>query len=204
MAWPLARIGTEFMPDLDEGDLLYMPSLLPDVSIGRARDVLQLTDRLIKTVPEVESVHGKLGRAETATDPAPVSMVETVIRLKPRDEWRPGVTLEGLKAELDRIVRIPGMPNTWTMPIKNRIDMLATGVKTPVGVKVSGPDLAVIDHVATAVEAAVRDVPGTVSAYAERPIGGRYVEDRKSVGSGKSGSVRVDIGGRRILKKKKT
>src|SRR3546814_7353014 len=111
-----------------------------------------------------------------SSDLAPVSMVETVIRLKPRDEWRPGVTLEGLKAELDRIVRIPGMPNTWTMPIKNRIDMLATGVKTPVGVKVSGPDLAVIDHVAKAVEAAVRDVPGTVSAYAERPIGGRYVD----------------------------
>ncbi|MSP49017.1 MAG: efflux RND transporter permease subunit [Alphaproteobacteria bacterium] len=175
-AWPLARIGSEFMPDLDEGDLLYMPSLLPDVSIGRARDALQLTDRLIKTVPEVESVHGKLGRAETATDPAPISMVETVIKLKPRAEWRPGLTLEALKAELDRIVRIPGMPNTWTMPIKNRIDMLATGIKTPVGVKVSGPELSMIDRIASAVERAIKDVPGTVSAYAERPVGGRYVD----------------------------
>jgi Cu(I)/Ag(I) efflux system membrane protein CusA/SilA len=175
-AWPLARIGSEFMPDLDEGDILYMPSLLPDVSIGKAREVLQLTDRLIKTVPEVESVHGKLGRAETATDPAPLSMIETVIRLKPRAEWRPGLTLEALKAELDRIVRIPGMPNTWTMPIKNRTDMLATGIKTPLGVKVSGPDLSVIDRIASVVERAIKDVPGTVSAYAERPVGGRYVD----------------------------
>ncbi|MBL8687574.1 MAG: efflux RND transporter permease subunit [Rhodospirillaceae bacterium] len=182
-AWPLARIGSEFMPDLDEGDLLYMPSLLPDVSIGTARDALQLTDRLIKTVPEVASVHGKLGRAETATDPAPISMIETVIRLKPRSEWRPGLTLESLKAELDRIVRVPGMPNTWTMPIKNRIDMLATGIKTPVGVKVSGPDLSQVDRIASSVEQALKGVPGTASAYAERPVGGRYVEisiDRKA------------------------
>jgi Cu(I)/Ag(I) efflux system membrane protein CusA/SilA len=182
-AWPLSRIGSEFMPDLDEGDLLYMPSFLPDVSIGRARDVLQLTDRLIKTVPEVASVHGKLGRAETATDPAPISMVETTIRLKPRAEWRPGMTIEGIKAELDRIVRVPGAPNTWTMPIKNRTDMLATGIKTPVGIKVAGPDLATIDRVAVEVERAVKTVPGTVSAYAERPIGGRYVDveiDRKA------------------------
>jgi Cu(I)/Ag(I) efflux system membrane protein CusA/SilA len=182
-AWPLSRTGSEFMPDLDEGDLLYMPSLLPDVSIGEAREVLQITDRLIKTVPEVASVHGKLGRAETATDPAPISMVETVVRLKPRAEWRPGMTIEGIKAELDRIVRVPGAPNTWTMPIKNRTDMLATGIKTPVGIKVAGPDLAAIDRIAVEVERAVKAVPGTVSAYAERPVGGRYIDvdvDRKA------------------------
>jgi Cu(I)/Ag(I) efflux system membrane protein CusA/SilA len=175
-AWPLSRIGSEFMPDLDEGDLLYMPSFLPDVSIGRAREVLQIADRLIKTVPEVASVHGKIGRAETATDPAPISMVETTIRLKPRSEWRPGMTVEGIKAELDRIVRVPGAPNTWTMPIKNRIDMLATGIKTPVGIKIAGPDLATIDRIAVEAERAVKAVPGTVSAYAERPVGGRYVD----------------------------
>jgi Cu(I)/Ag(I) efflux system membrane protein CusA/SilA len=176
MAWPLSRIGSEFMPDLDEGDLLYMPSFLPDVSIGRAREVLQITDRLIKTVPEVASVQGKIGRAETATDPAPISMVETTIRLKPRADWRPGMTIAGIKAELDRIVRVPGAPNTWTMPIKNRTDMLATGIKTPVGIKVAGPDLTTIDRIAVEVERAVKAVPGTVSTYAERPVGGRYVD----------------------------
>jgi Cu(I)/Ag(I) efflux system membrane protein CusA/SilA len=176
IAFPLSRVGSEFMPDLDEGDLLYMPSFLPDVSIGKAREVLQLTDRLIRTIPEVASVHGKLGRAETATDPAPISMVETTIRLKPRQAWRPGMTIEGIKDEFDRIVRVPGMPNTWTMPIKNRIDMLATGVKTPVGIKIAGPDLATIDRVALDVEGAIKRVPGTLSAYAERPVGGRYVD----------------------------
>jgi len=176
MAYPLSRTGSEFMPDLDEGDLLYMPSLLPDVSIAKAAEMLQITDRLIKTVPEVESVHGKIGRAETATDPAPVSMVETVIQLKPRSEWRPGLTIQDIRAELDRIVRIPGMPNTWTMPIKNRLDMLATGIKTPMGIKISGPDLEGIGKVAMAVETAVMAVPGTSSAYAERPTGGRYID----------------------------
>ncbi|MGE3279979.1 MAG: efflux RND transporter permease subunit [Alphaproteobacteria bacterium] len=176
MVWPLQRIGSEFMPDLNEGDLLYMPSLFPDVSIGKAREVLQQTDRLIKTVPEVESVHGKVGRAESATDPAPISMVETTIKLKPRDRWRPGMTIAGIRAELDRIVKVPGVTNVWIMPIKNRIDMLATGVKTPVGIKVSGPDLEGIGRVAAEIETAVKAVPGTVSAYAERPLGGRYVD----------------------------
>ena len=176
MAWPLQHIGSEFMPDLDEGDLLYMPSLMPDVSIGKAREVLQQTDRLIKTVPEVEAVHGKIGRAETATDPAPISMFETTIKLKPREQWRPGMTMAGIRADLDRAVKVPGVTNVWIMPIKNRIDMLATGVKTPVGIKVSGPDLAEIGRIAAQVEAAVRVVPGTASAYAERPVGGRYVD----------------------------
>ena len=175
MALPLSQLGSEFMPDLDEGDLLYMPSLLPDVSIGKARDVLQLTDKLIRTIPEVKNVHGKLGRAESATDPAPISMVETVIQLKPREEWRAGRSLPDIRAELDRVVRVPGMPNTWTMPIKNRLDMLATGVKTPVGVKVSGPDLTTIDRIGKEVETAVGGISGTVSAYAERPVGGRYI-----------------------------
>ncbi|WP_114395205.1 efflux RND transporter permease subunit [Oleisolibacter albus] len=176
MAYPLSRIGSEFMPTLDEGDLLYMPSLLPDVSIAKAGELLQLTDRLIKTVPEVDSVHGKAGRAESATDPAPVSMIETTVRLKPRDQWRPGLTIEDIRAELDRLVRVPGMPNSWTMPIKNRLDMLATGVKTPVGIKISGPDLDRLERLATAVETALKSVPGTTSAYAERPAGGRYID----------------------------
>ncbi|MCR9258056.1 MAG: CusA/CzcA family heavy metal efflux RND transporter [Alphaproteobacteria bacterium] len=176
MAWPMQRLGTEFMPDLDEGDILYMPSLYPGVSIGKAREVLQQTDRLIATLPEVETVHGKLGRAETATDPAPLTMIETTIRLKPREEWRPGMTMGGLRNELDRIVQIPGVTNVWIQPIKNRIDMLATGIKTPVGVKISGPDLNVIERIGIAVERAVADLPGTASAYAERPVGGRYVE----------------------------
>jgi Cu(I)/Ag(I) efflux system membrane protein CusA/SilA len=176
MAWPLQRIGSEFMPDLDEGDLLYMPSLMPDVSLGKAREVLQQTDRLIRTVPEVEAVYGKIGRAETATDPAPISMFETTIKLKPREAWRPGMTMAGIRAELDRAVKVPGVTNVWIMPIKNRIDMLATGVKTPVGIKVAGPDLGGIGRIAAQVEAAVRTVPGTASAYAERPVGGRYVD----------------------------
>ncbi len=175
VAWPLMRTGTEFMPELDEGDLLYMPSLMPGVSIGKAREVLQQTDRLIATVPEVKHVHGKVGRAETATDPAPLTMVETTIRLKPKDQWRPEVTMDDIRAELDRIVQVPGVTNVWIMPIKNRIDMLSTGVKTPVGVKVSGSDLEEIGRLAAQIEKAVQEVPGTLSAYAERPVGGRFL-----------------------------
>jgi len=175
VAWPLTHTGSEFMPELDEGDLLYMPSLMPGVSIGKAREVLQQTDRLIATVPEVEHVHGKVGRAETATDPAPLTMVETTIRLKPRADWRPGVTMDDIRAELDRIVQVPGVTNVWIMPIKNRIDMLSTGVKTPVGVKISGPDLAEIGRLGREIERAVAAVPGTLSAYAERPVGGRFL-----------------------------
>ncbi len=173
--WPLDKIGSEFMPDLDEGDLLYMPSTFPAVSIGKAQQILQQTDRLIKTVPEVARVFGKMGRAESATDPAPLTMVETTIRLKPRDQWRPGMTLEKLKRELDGLVKFPGLTNAWVMPIKNRIDMLATGIKTPVGVKVAGPDLKVIQRVGKQLEEVIKQVPGTVSVYSERVAGGRYV-----------------------------
>jgi copper/silver efflux system protein len=176
MGWPLQRLGTEFMPELNEGDFLYMPSLYPGVSIGKAREVLQQTDRLIKTVPEVLTVHGKLGRADSATDPAPLTMIETTIQLRPREEWRPGMTMERLRDELDRTVQIPGVTNVWIQPIKNRIDMLATGIKTPVGVKVSGADLSVIERIAVDVERAVADISGTASAYAERPVGGRFIE----------------------------
>ena len=176
MAFPLQRIGTEFMPELNEGDFLYMPSLYPGVSIGKAREVLQQTDRLIATVPEVETVHGKLGRAVTATDPAPLTMIETTIRLKPEDEWRPGMTMAGIRDALDTAVQIPGVTNVWIQPIKNRIDMLATGIKTPVGVKVTGADLDVIERVAVEVERTVAGIEGTASAYAERPVGGRFVE----------------------------
>lgn len=174
--WPLHKLGSEFMPELDEGDLLYMPTTFPALSPGKAAELLQQTDRLIRTVPEVAQVFGKIGRAETATDPAPLTMVETTIRLKPRDQWRPGMTTEKLKAELDAVVRLPGVTNTWVMPIKNRIDMLATGVKTPVGVKVAGPDLSVIQSIGERLEQVLRDVPGTVSVYSERVTGGRYVD----------------------------
>lgn len=173
--WPLERIGSEFMPDLDEGDLLYMPSAFPAISIGKAQQLLQQTDRLIKTVPEVERVFGKIGRAETATDPAPLTMVETTILLKPRDQWRPGMTMNKLKRELDELVQFPGLTNAWVMPIKNRIDMLATGIKTPVGVKVAGPDLKVIQKLGRQLEDIIQQVPGTVSVYSERVVGGRYV-----------------------------
>ena len=176
MWYPAQRIGTEFMPALNEGDFLYMPSLYPGVSIGKAREVLQQTNRLISEVPEVENVHGKLGRADTATDPAPLTMIETTIQLKPEEEWRPGITMEDIRNELDKRVQVPGVTNVWIQPIKNRIDMLATGIKTPVGVKVSGADLDVIEDIAVAVERAVADIPGTTSAYAERPVGGRYIE----------------------------
>jgi Cu(I)/Ag(I) efflux system membrane protein CusA/SilA len=174
-AWPLSRIGGEFMPMMDEGDLLYMPTALPGLSASEASELLQQTDRLIRTVPEVESVFGKAGRAETATDPAPLEMFETTIRLRPRSEWRPGMTPERIIEELDRAVRVPGLTNVWVPPIRNRIDMLATGVKTPIGIKVSGPDLATIDSAAQAIERVARAVPGVSSAIAERIAGGRYI-----------------------------
>ncbi len=173
--WPLSRLGAEFMPDLDEGDLLYMPTTFPAVSIGKARELLQQTDRLIRTVPEVERVFGKMGRADTATDPAPLTMIETLIQLKPRNQWRAGMDLDGLKRELDAIVRFPGLTNAWVMPIKTRIDMLATGIKTPVGIKVAGPDLVTIQAIGEQIEEALLKVPGTASAYAERVVGGRYI-----------------------------
>jgi Cu(I)/Ag(I) efflux system membrane protein CusA/SilA len=174
--YPLSKLGSEFMPELDEGDLLYMPSLFPAVSVGKAGEILQQTDRMIRTLPEVASVYGKVGRAETATDPAPLTMVETTIRLKPKEDWRPGMTMAGIRAELDRIVQVPGVTNVWIMPIKNRLDMLATGVKTPVGIKVSGPDLEEIGRLGAAIEGVIKGVPGTASAYAERTVGGRYLE----------------------------
>jgi len=174
--WPLQHIGGEFMPRLDEGDLLYMPTALPGLSAGKAAQLLQQTDRLIKTVPEVLSVYGKAGRAETATDPAPMEMFETTIQFKPRDQWRAGMTQDKLVDELDRIVKVPGLSNIWVPPIRNRIDMLATGIKSPVGVKVAGTDLAVIDRVTGEIEKALKDVPGVSSALAERLTGGRYVD----------------------------
>ena len=174
--WPLQHIGGEFMPRLDEGDLLYMPSALPGLSAGKASELLQQTDRLIKTVPEVLSVYGTAGRAETATDPAPMEMFETTIQFKPRDQWRAGMTQDRLVDELDRIVKVPGLSNIWVPPIRNRIDMLATGIKSPVGVKVAGTDLAVIDRVTGEIEKALKDVPGVSSALAERLTGGRYVD----------------------------
>ncbi len=175
-AWPLTRLGAEFMPPLDEGDVLYMPSALPGLSAGKAAELLQQTDRLIRTLPEVQSVHGKAGRAETATDPAPLEMFETTIQFKPRDQWRPGLTPEALIDELDRTVRVPGLTNIWVPPIRNRIDMLATGIKSTVGIKVAGPDLAAIDRTAMAIEQAVKNVPGVSSALAERLTGGRYID----------------------------
>lgn len=174
--YPLSKLGGEFMPELDEGDLLYMPSAFPGVSIGKITEVLQQTDRLIKTVPEVASVHGKAGRAETATDPAPLTMIETVIRLKPRDQWRPGITMQRLRDELDALVQVPGLTNVWTMPIKNRTDMLATGIKTPVGIKISGPDLNVISDIGRQIEQALEFVPGVTSVFAERPTAGRFID----------------------------
>ena len=174
--WPVTQLGSEFMPPLDEGDLMYMPSSYPGISIDKAREVLQQTDKLIKTVPEVKSVFGKIGRAETATDPAPLTMVETVIQFKPREEWREGMTVDTLRAELDRIVRLPGLANIWVMPIKNRIDMLATGIKTPVGIKIAGPDLNVLQRIGKDLERVLKPVAGTASVYAERVAGGRYVD----------------------------
>ena len=175
-AWPMLRIGGEFMPPLDEGDLLYMPTALPGLSAGKAAELLQQTDRLIKTVPEVATVHGKAGRAETATDPAPLEMFETTIQFKPKDQWRAGMTPDKLVDELDRLVQVPGLSNIWVPPIRNRIDMLATGIKSPVGIKVSGADLAEIDRLTNEIEQAVKSVAGVRSALAERLTGGRYVD----------------------------
>ena len=174
--YPIDKIGSEFIPPLDEGDLMYMPTTYPGISIGQARQLLQQTDKLIKTVPEVANVFGKVGRAETATDPAPLTMIETFIQLKPRDEWRAGVTTQSLKQELDALVKLPGVTNAWVMPIKTRIDMLATGIKTPVGVKVAGPDLAVIQDIGKQLEVILNKVDGTASVYSERVAGGRYVK----------------------------
>ena len=180
--WPATQLGSEFMPPLDEGDLMYMPTTYPGVSIDKAREILQHTDKMILTVPEVKRVFGKIGRAETATDPAPLTMIETVIQFKPREEWREGMTPEGLRAELDRVVQYPGLTNAWVMPIKTRIDMLATGIKTPVGIKVAGPDLKVIERIGMDLERVLANVEGTASVYSERVAGGRYVDvdiDRK-------------------------
>ena len=174
--WPATQLGSEFMPPLDEGDLMYMPTTYPGVSIDKAREILQHTDKLIRTMPEVARVFGKIGRADTATDPAPLTMIETVIQLKPREEWRDGMTPERLRAELDRIVNYPGLTNAWVMPIKTRIDMLATGIKTPVGIKVAGPDLGVIESIGRDLERILAGVAGTASVYSERVAGGRYVD----------------------------
>lgn len=176
--WPLSRLGSEFMPPLNEGDLLYMPSTLPGISAREAARLLQQTDRLIKSVPEVATVFGKAGRGETATDPAPLTMLETTIHFKPRDQWRPGMTPEKLVEELDRTVQLPGIANVWVPPIRNRLDMLATGIKSPVGIKVNGNNLADIERVAQQIEQVVKQVPGVTSALAERLAGGRYVDIR--------------------------
>ncbi|MCZ6727133.1 MAG: CusA/CzcA family heavy metal efflux RND transporter [Acidobacteria bacterium] len=181
---PLGSIGSEFMPPLWEGDLLYMPTTLPGISISKAREIVQQTDKIIMSFPEVETVFGKVGRAETATDPAPLSMFETIITLKDPEEWRPGLTKEKLIAELDAAIQFPGLTNAWTMPIKTRIDMLSTGIKTPVGIKLGGPDLAVLERLGKEVEAIVKPLPGTLSAYAERVMGGSYLDfdiDRRAV-----------------------
>ena len=183
--YPATHIGGEFMPPLDEGDLLYMPSALPGVSAGKVTELMQQTDRLIKTVPEVASVFGKAGRAETATDPAPLEMFETTIQFKPRDQWRAGMTPDKLIEELDRMVQVPGLSNIWVPPIRNRIDMLATGIKSPIGVKVAGADLHEVDRLAAEIERVVKQVPGVTSAFADRLSGGRYIDvkiDRESAG----------------------
>ncbi len=174
--WPANKLGSEFMPALDEGDIMYVPTTYPGISIGKARELLQQTDKLIATLPEVKSVFGKIGRAETATDPAPLTMIETIIQLKPKDQWRPGMTSAKIRDELDRILQLPGLTNAWVMPIKTRIDMLATGIKTPVGIKVAGPDLRVIQDIGKQIEQALENVAGTASAYSERVAGGRYVD----------------------------
>ncbi len=173
---PLQKIGSEFMPELEEGDLLYMPTTLPGVSIGKAKELLMQTGKLIKTVPEVERVFGKIGRAETATDPAPLTMIETTIQLKPKSEWREGLTLKDLIKELDGLAKFPGLTNAWVQPIKTRIDMLATGIKTPVGIKIAGQDLEVIEKIGKDIEAILNDVEGTASVFSERVSGGRYIE----------------------------
>jgi len=174
--YPINKLGSEFIPPLDEGDLMYMPTTYAGLSIGKARELLQQTDKLIATVPEVKSVFGKIGRAETATDPAPLTMIETFIQLKPQDEWRVGMTTEKLRTELDKLVQIPGLTHAWVMPIKTRIDMLATGIKTPVGIKVAGSDLVVIQRIGQDIEEILSQMPGTASVYSERVAGGRYIK----------------------------
>jgi Cu(I)/Ag(I) efflux system membrane protein CusA/SilA len=179
---PFNRLGSEFMPPLYEGDLLYMPTTMPGISITKARELLQQTDKIIRQFPEVQNVFGKIGRAETATDPAGLDMIETTIMLKPEDQWRPGMTVDKLIEELDMAIQFPGLTNAWTMPIKTRVDMLSTGIKTPVGIKISGPDLNVLEQIGKEVEAVIRKVPGTLSAFAERAVGGNYLDfdiDRK-------------------------
>ncbi len=181
---PFSKLGSEFMPPLYEGDLLYMPTTLPGISITKARELLQQTDKIIKTFPEVESVMGKIGRADTPTDPAPLSMIETTIQLKPEEEWREGMTPEKLIEEMDAAIQIPGLTNAWTMPIKTRIDMLSTGIKTPVGIKIGGPDLEVLQQIGKQIEEIARTIPGTRSAFAERSVGGNYVDfniDRNAI-----------------------
>ncbi len=173
--WPITRLGSEFMPDLNEGDLLYMPTTYPSISIGKAQELLQQTDKLIRTVPEVDTVFGKMGRADTATDTAPLTMIETTIKLKPENEWREGVTIEDLKREFNQLVQFPGLTNAWVMPIKSRIDMLSTGIKTPVGIKIAGADLSVIQEIGKEIEVILKQVRGTVSAYSERVSSGRYI-----------------------------
>ncbi len=174
--WPMTKVGTEFMPNLNEGTLLFMPTTLPGISITKSAELLQTQDRIIKSFPEVASVYGKAGRAQTATDPAPTEMFETVVNLKPKEEWRPGVTVDSLIAEMDKALQFPGVSNAWTMPIKARIDMLSTGIRTPVGIKVIGTDLTAMDQVARQIETVLKTVPGTSSAYAERAMGGYYLE----------------------------
>ena len=174
--WPLNKLGSEFIPNLDEGDLMYMPTAYPGISIGQARQVLQQTNKLIMTLPEVETAFGKVGRAETATDPAPLTMIETFIQLKPQSQWREGMTSDKIKQQLDEMVKIPGITNAWVMPIKTRIDMLATGIKTPVGIKIAGPDLTVIQGIGQQLEKILKPVEGTASVYSERVAGGRYVK----------------------------
>ncbi|OWK24021.1 hypothetical protein AJ87_27070 [Rhizobium yanglingense] len=184
-AWPVQHIGSEFMPSLDEGTLMYMPTTLPGISVTKAAELMQTQDRIIKSFPEVESVFGKAGRALTATDPAPTEMFETIITLKPKSQWRPGVTTDSLRQEMDAALQFPGVSNAWTMPIRARIDMLSTGIRTPVGVKVYGTDLGEMEKVARQIESVLKTIPGTSSAYAERVIGGYYLDiipDRVALG----------------------
>ena len=176
-AYPLAKIGSEFMPPLDEGDILYMPSTFPGISITKAKELLQQTDKILKTFPEVQHVFGKVGRADTATDPAPLSMIETTIRLKPKEQWpNPDKTTQQLMSEMDKAIHFPGIANAWTMPIKTRIDMLSTGIKTPVGIKVSGPDLNELQRLSKAIEQAMKTLPETLSAFGDRAVGGYYLD----------------------------
>lgn len=175
MFWPLSQLGSEFMPEIDEGDLMYMPTTYPSVSVGKAREILQQTNKLIMTLPEVKSAFGKVGRADTATDPAPLTMIETFIQLKPRSEWRDGMTTEKIKQTLNERIQFPGLTNAWVMPIKTRIDMLATGIKTPVGIKIAGPELDGVEEIGRQIESLLSELPNTASVYAERVVGGRYI-----------------------------